>query len=465
MKRGCHPPLWGLLILLLGGIALLQMGCPGKNSPSNPNGGGGSTNTPTLTPTVTSTPVLAIKGGEFYRAYNIYGDGVTHYDAWVFLQLGGQPVTTAGVTLSSTGASVTLALPYSGLTTVGGQVYAGYLSTSAYTYTPGQTYVFAAAASGQTSSVSITAPGGNFTFSQDADGAVTEAQWGLAGNLNYVLVSCSNPATQTYQASSTSGTSFNIPDNGAGNVYSQPGSIYNVTVQVYNTNTSLPLTLVAEDYYELYPVTVLDNVWNSPIVSYSHDPNLGDGYLYQVGLNVQGMAPTTAAVTLSEGSNNLVLPYSNTYASGGVTYANYVYSYSGSSPGLAYSPGLNYILSTTGAAGTASATLTAPGPVFAHQDTTTTQAVTQLAWSYAGSYSNAVSMNETSPSSVPDYISNATSPVNFPLGTFYSGATSGTVYQAWTQLISSTTTIANGVLSGGSPFEIGETYTQTVTFN
>lgn len=384
------------------------------------------------------------------------------YRALAYVALGSGPVSTAAVSLTSTGAGVNMAIPYASPITYLGVVDSYYNSSSAFTYTPGQNYVVSAAYGGQTTAVTFTAPGGNFNFHQDNDGAVTEITWGINGTGGNIQVACSAASSITYSTSFTSPSPLLISDSGVSNVYNAPGTLYSVTAQVSNYNAGNNSLIY--DYYTLSPVTVLDNHWLDPYIEYNYDTISGASYGYQLNLNVQGTAPTGAGVTVTDitASHSLAIPYANGTSSGGVTYARYATN----SNALSYTPGDTYVFSsTTAAAGTASVTLVAPGAVTAVDQDTTTNAITLIGWQYPGNdtANNAVSMNETSPASVPYGIANPTSPVVFTNG-FYTGGT-GSVYQAAVIIYSKATTVNNGLWDLGSPIEIGETYTQSFTHN
>jgi hypothetical protein len=431
-------------VVFLFGFALIMTGCPGNNSPSSPSNGGGN-----------NTSVLSIQSCNVEQDY---AGALISYQIEVSLQLSGQPVTTAAVTVSSAGAGTTISVPYFGPVT-NGTVSSRYYTTAAFTYTAGQTYVLSATASGQSASVTLAAPGGSLAALQDSNGAVTQFSDGLAGNTNQVVVRVVSPVTITYNTAFGTGTSFNIPDSGVSNAYAAPQTQYLAGFLARNLSGNFAIGQQLD-----VAVTVLDNVWDNPSINYNFDTSAGSTFTCSVGLNVQGTVPTSAAVTVADitAAHNVAVPYIGSYAaSSGVSYAQYFYQ----GTGLPYTPGDSYVLSTTSTLGTASVTLAAPGGVSTAVDSTT-HAVTLVSWTNPASTSNAVFLTEISPASVFTYNNspNAVSPVTLS-NSLYAGGT-GSVYQAEAQLISKTSTIANGTLDpSGLLMYIAETYTQSITFN
>ncbi len=178
-------------------------------------------------------------------------------------------------------------------------------------------------------------------------------------------------------------------------------------------------------------------------------------YVY---LAVNSTADLTAAVTLSgsfSGSPVALITDGNDYPISGKDYALY------EATGFSYQPGQSYTITTVTSAGTATATLTAPGNItFAPLDTH--GAVTQISWSVAGDY-NYVSVQELTPSSQYNLNLNwdATSPVVIS-GSVYSGGSAST-YDVYAETISQTYEVTGATAS--SLFQIYENTSKSVTWN
>lgn len=96
------------------------------------------------------------------------------------------------------------------------------------------------------------------------------------------------------------------------------------------------------------------------IADLSRYNSLGSSGTYaEVYLSVGGQAETTAVVVLAGGGASVTLPYNSTLTLGNGTYARY-YLDGGS---VQYQPGATYTLSTQTSAGTAWASVVAPGGI------------------------------------------------------------------------------------------------------
>ena len=187
---------------------------------------------------------------------------------------------------------------------------------------------------------------------------------------------------------------------------------------------------------------------------YHSTGNPGFAYVY---LAVNGQAVTTAGVTLSgtfSGSPLAMPSDGNSYPISGKNYALY------QAFGVSYQPGQTYTLTTVTTAGTASASVTAPGNIaFAALDSH--GAVTQVAWGTSGSY-NAVYVQENSPTSQQTFSTSVSgSPVTLPGTASPDG--SGSIYTVTVQVERDLYTVTGADFS--SSFQVYENTTKAVTWN
>lgn len=248
--------------------AAILAGCPSKNSPSNPS----SNPTSTFTPTITSTPTVTATVVTDWWAANIqFQDGTSNGSAaYFYIQVNGQPATTAGVTLSSVPAGVSIPLTYTGSTINEGApgIFADYYANH---YTPlqgGQTYVLSSTALGQTASATLVAPGPISLGTDSSNGnAITQVSWTHGGTTSgsvSVFVNETSPgSTTTFNTSSGVVTSpVNINEStaypgGFGSQYLICPSVYNVFNSVSNA-TLLNGIVIYDDFCQSVTLTTLN---------------------------------------------------------------------------------------------------------------------------------------------------------------------------------------------------------------
>src|SRR5579871_903811 len=101
MKKG-----WMAVAMLMVSMGLVLTGCPGKSNPTTPASGGNTAPTPTnASPTnsPTITPTSCVPTGVYFQAqlnHELQLNGAKDFQLGVYLDVNGEPQTTAGVTLS-----------------------------------------------------------------------------------------------------------------------------------------------------------------------------------------------------------------------------------------------------------------------------------------------------------------------------------------------------------------------------
>ncbi len=238
------------LLAALAGLMATPWACSSNNNPTQPSAstatpvpftptattppcvnattGFTCTFTPTDTMTVTSTstatvsPTPTVNVPIHWAACGIDQANGSR-TANLYLQVNGSPETTAGVTLISAAAGVTVAVPYQ-------SYYAGYnasyYSVSGFNYQAGATYVILTATSAGTASATLLAPGGGVTVSLDG----STASWNVEGNNDVVDVYPPGGGSFTYGPDLVS--PYSIP----ASAYSAPGT-YQVDVIAQKTGT------------------------------------------------------------------------------------------------------------------------------------------------------------------------------------------------------------------------------------
>ncbi len=231
-----------LLVLGITGIGLFSSGC--GSSPSNPAGTNPTPTPPAATPTVTSTPTVSFSWYAPYIQLRTF-NGTPYKTAEVNLQVNGQPVTNAAVTLTDSTLATAWPLAYSAPETEGGQVYATYNNQTAISYNAGDTYTLTTTDLGQTASCSITLPGGVVTQA-DSNGAVTEV-YCYGGSTREIAIVETNPSSLvTYEVYPTTASPFSVPVT----AYNE-NTGYSFDVEVYNTTsvTSIPNISLNGSYF------------------------------------------------------------------------------------------------------------------------------------------------------------------------------------------------------------------------
>jgi hypothetical protein len=202
------------------------------------------TRTPTPIPTSTPLPNGIVVAGVFDRSIFDLGIAapVTANAIVVALIVNTLPESTAGVTL--TGPGVTVPVPYSGVTVIGGHTYALYQTAASWNYQPGQIYDLTVSTSIGTASGSALAPG-DITVAPNG----LQTSWAVEGNHDYFMVQQQPSALITYQVSPDVNSPQSIPVT----AYSAPTTY---SVSTYCMNEVMGLTgavtgsgLVAMDTY------------------------------------------------------------------------------------------------------------------------------------------------------------------------------------------------------------------------
>lgn len=225
-----------------------------------------------------------------------------------------------------------------------------------------------------------------------------------------------------------------------------PSSTFTMTPNPTNSPTSSPT-----------PTPIIGVEWYQGEI-YHSDYNGGTfAFIY---LAVNGQAVTTAGVTLSGTFTGSPVPilFNNTYSISGKNYAYY------QAAGFNWQPGQTYILTTVTTAGTAAATLTAPGGVtFAPLDSH--GAVTQLGWGIEGS-NDYIYVRETAPVTQITFdtrsvSSDADSPVTVPAPAYPGG--SGGVYDIVLQISNQLFVVPGATVD--TELMLNEVDSKTVTWN
>jgi hypothetical protein len=186
------------LLFFIVSLNTLMVGCGSKNNPATP-----VASTPTATPTVS-----IVWDAPFIEMDSI--NGTVNLTANMDLQVNGQAVTNAAVSLMDSTAATIWALPYYGPTTLGGQVYAEYYNYNNFAYTPADVYVLTTTALGKTASLSVTLPGSILAI-PDGAGAITQV-FSSGGDVHQLQVTEINPASVlTYNSTPTGASPYSIP--------------------------------------------------------------------------------------------------------------------------------------------------------------------------------------------------------------------------------------------------------------
>ncbi|HVZ79888.1 MAG TPA: hypothetical protein VHE12_03705 [bacterium] len=215
----------GCVLLSAGVILLSGPGC--GSSPSSPSG-------PTPTPTVSilwGYPTL----DHFTNISNVQS-----VLAFVYVNVGGQPVTDAAVSLAGTFTGAPVALTYQHPVTFGSLVLGDYENTG-LNYEANQTYILTTTAQGKTAAATLIAPGGNITLSADTDGSVTQVSWDHEGSYDLVEVYERSPgAVDTFLMGPDVNSPLAVPNSGVSNAYGGgSGASYDVTGQVENRTATV----------------------------------------------------------------------------------------------------------------------------------------------------------------------------------------------------------------------------------
>jgi len=196
-----------LILILL--VTMAFYGCR-KESPSKPGEivptscvevPSGFTCTPTATATCWPTATAVV---QFTSLAGWGSNGILSANqVQVNLQISGAPYTTAGVTL--TGPGLTLSIPYKDSTANGCVTTGNYVSDATWSYQIGQTYTLTIATASVTVNASAQAPGG-LTHDRGGDWV----RWTTGGNYDFLQIY--RGAFMTFEAPpDLPGLSYDIP--------------------------------------------------------------------------------------------------------------------------------------------------------------------------------------------------------------------------------------------------------------
>lgn len=220
--------------------------------------------TATHTATLTATPTATTITGMAWNGVGVYfGDGTTAYSqAFLNIQLNGQAVTNAGVTLASVPPGTSIPLTYTGSSvTVGSSgIFASYYVMGYSPLQGGQTYVLSSTASGQTASATLVAPG-PVSLALDASNGnvVSQISWlhGATGSGD-VLFMVNETSPNSKNTFTTPGGVVTSPVNitestaypdGSGSQYNVTGNIDNVFSNVTNGALINGSILVMDEFF------------------------------------------------------------------------------------------------------------------------------------------------------------------------------------------------------------------------